>query len=110
MSHAALNNRRPLLGEERSGCVRRLLLDLAGCQKKLQPVGVGELLLQRLNVFFANVLQQVVSETKESKDERDVDDELANLRQALHALLVFHFLHCRLTVALHHGSGALVCR
>ena len=41
---------------KQSGCTERLLLDLAGRQEKLQPVGVRELLLQRLNVFFADVL------------------------------------------------------
>jgi hypothetical protein len=39
-----------------SGCTKLLLLDLAGRQKKLQPVGVWKLLLQRLNVLFADVL------------------------------------------------------
>ena len=41
-----------------------LLLDLAGGQEKLQSVGVGELLLQRLKVFFADVLSKQVNRLK----------------------------------------------
>ncbi len=50
--------------------MRRLLLDLAGSQEKLQSVGVGKLLLQRLNVFFADVLRIIVSEMSEGQEER----------------------------------------
>ena len=90
--------------------MRRLLLDLAGSQEKLQSVGVGKLLLQRLNVFFADVLRMIVSEMNEGKQETaEFDEESSNLRQALDALLVFHFLHCSLPVALHHRSRPLVC-
>ena len=90
--------------------MRRLLLDLAGSQEKLQSVGVGKLLLQRLNVFFADVLRIIVSERNEGKEETaEFDEESTNLRQALDALLVFHFLHCSLPVALHHRSRPLVC-
>ena len=40
------------------------LLDLTSGQKELQPVGVGELLLQRLKVFFADVLSKQVNRLK----------------------------------------------
>ena len=90
--------------------MRGLLLDLAGSQEKLQSVGVGKLLLQRLNVFFADVLRIIVREMNEGKEETaEFDEEGTNLRQALDALLVFHFLHCSLPVALHHRSRPLVC-
>ena len=91
--------------------MRGLLLDLAGSQEKLQSVGVGKLLLQRLNVFFADVLRIIVSEKKKvgKEETAEFDEEGTNLRQALDALLVFHFLHCSLPVALHHRSRPLVC-
>jgi hypothetical protein len=44
-----------------------LLLDLARGQEKLQSVGIGELLLQRLKVFFADVLSKRVNMVKARK-------------------------------------------
>ena len=95
---------------KQSGCTKLLLLDLAGRQEKLQPVGVRELLLQRLNVFFADVL--IETSERESANSTKENDEMksANLWQALNALFVFHFLLGSQPVALHHGSGSLVRR